>query len=119
MYLIEAIRTLPRAACKVCIATNQEHMRAFHLWNRLGFETLFDDMFYSARLGALKPQRAFFEAVAHRIGPQSEAPLLFDDSEAVIEAARAFGWEAVLYQNLSDFSDHAWVRAARQLGAAG
>ena len=58
----------------------------------------------------MKPDRAFFEAATKRIGPQhGPPPLLFDDSQEVVLAARAFGWEAVTYDRLEDFTTHPWV----------
>ena len=66
-------------------------------------------MFHAARFGALKPGRAFFERAANILGPQVEPPLFFDDSEEVVQAANAFGWEGVLYQDLADCTAHPWV----------
>jgi putative hydrolase of the HAD superfamily len=109
--LLAAIRRLRNApgVGPLYVATNQEHLRAFYLWSTLGLQHVFDDIFYGARLGATKPDRAFFDAISARIGPQSEAPLMIDDSVAVVEAARAYGWEAVLYADLEDFTTHLWV----------
>ena len=70
---------------------------------------IFDDMFYAARLGAMKPDPAFFEAAAERMGPQDGPPLLFDDSEEVVIAARAFGWDAAIYEELEDVTTHPWI----------
>ncbi|GAA3102652.1 hypothetical protein GCM10010520_54740 [Rhizobium viscosum] len=110
IQLLDVVRHLRRAGgSRLYVATNQEHMRAFHLWNRHGFENIFDDMFHAARLGALKPNPAFFERIASVLGPQSEPPLFFDDSEAVVDAAKAFGWEGVVYNQLSDCTGHPWV----------
>lgn len=108
--LFEGIKQLrATGVARLYLATNQEHMRALHLWRELGLGHLFADMFYAARLGAAKPDRAFFEAVAGRLGPQAEVPLLFDDSAKVVEAARAFGWEATLYADATDFFAHPWI----------
>jgi putative hydrolase of the HAD superfamily len=108
--LLALVRALRRTgAARLCVATNQEHLRAFHLWNTLGSRDLFDDMFHSARLGALKPDRRFFARIAALIGPQSEPPLMFDDSPAVVAAASEFGWEGVLFEDLPDCGDHPWV----------
>lgn len=105
---IRRLRTAPGIG-RLYIATNQEHLRAFHLWSALGLQHVFDDIFYGARLKATKPDRAFFEAITSRIGPQDETPLMFDDSVAVVDAARAYGWDAVLYADLEDFTQHPWV----------
>ena len=108
--LLDIVRKLRRAnRARLYVATNQEHMRVFHLWNRLGLEMVFDDIFYSARLGVLKPSHLFFERIAAALGPLGEPPLLFDDSELVVESARAFGWEAVLYDKLADCTLHPWI----------
>ena len=109
--LLDLIRNLQRTgAAKLCIATNQEHLRAFHLWNDLGLRTIFDDMLNSARLGAMKPNRHFFERASELLGNQAEPPLMFDDSPAVVAAANDFGWEGVLYDQIKDCSDHPWIR---------
>jgi putative hydrolase of the HAD superfamily len=109
--LLNGIRRLRTATGvgPLYVATNQEHLRAFHLWSTLGLQHMFDDIFYSARLGATKPDRAFFDAIASRIGLQEEVPLMFDDSVAVVEAARAYGWDAVLYADLEDFTTYPWI----------
>jgi putative hydrolase of the HAD superfamily len=110
MQLLELVRRLRRTgSVRLYVATNQEHMRAFHLWNRHGFENLFDDLFHSARFGELKPGRGFFARASDLLGPQSEPPLFFDDSEAVVEAAKEFGWDGVLYRGIADCAGHAWI----------
>jgi len=111
--LLTAVRELRASgrAGPLYVATNQEHLRAFHLWSALGLQHIFDDIFYAARLGASKPDHRFFEAIMRRVGPQDEPPLLFDDHEAVVEAARGFGWDAVLYNDLEDFTGEPWVAA--------
>ena len=108
LAVIRRLRAAPGVG-RLYIATNQEHLRAFHLWSTLGLQHIFDDMLYAARLGAMKPDVAFFDAAARRMGPQDEPPLLFDDSEEVVGAARAFGWEAATYERLEDVTMHPWV----------
>lgn len=110
MQLLELVRQIRRTGrVRLYVATNQEHTRAFHLWNRHGFENLFDDMFHAARFGELKPGHGFFARASDLLGPQSEPPLFFDDSRAVVDAANAFGWEGVLYEDISDCTEHPWI----------
>lgn len=108
--LLDAIRILKRRDdIRLYIATNQEHLRASWLWSHLGLHDLFDDMFYSARIGARKPDKAFFDFAIRKIGPQAEPPLFFDDTPKVVEGARAAGWEAVRFDTMDDFSSHPWI----------
>lgn len=105
--ILDAVRQLrSKTASPVYLATNQEHLRANWLWQSLGFKDLFDEMFYSARLGVKKPDPAFFAAVEQRTGPFSEPPLFFDDSVRIVESARACGWEAVLVETDDDVLTH-------------
>ena len=110
--LIQLIRILKaNADIRLFIATNQDHTRALWLWEMLGLSDIFEDIFYSARVGIRKPERGFFDFVAARIGLQSEPPLFFDDTPKVIDGARAYGWEAVQFDTIEDFTGHPWVAA--------
>lgn len=113
LALLNLIRRL-RGDAALYIATNQEHLRAFHLWNEVGLKHYFDDMFYAARFGVGKNEAEYYARVVEIVGVDAEAPLLFDDSERVIAAATAAGWEAVLYHDLDNFTDHPWI--AERLG---
>lgn len=87
------------------LATNQEHHRAAYLWNHLGFKELFQDIFYSARLGILKDQTDFFSTINTQLGIRaSERPLFFDDRETVVMTARAAGWDAQIFETAETLS---------------
>lgn len=108
--LLDVVRRLKQSgACRLYVATNQEHLRANWLWSHLGLSELFEDIFYSARIGVQKPHRQYFDFIEHRIGPQDEPPLFFDDSPKVIDGARAHGWEAVLFDTVDDCTSHPWI----------
>jgi putative hydrolase of the HAD superfamily len=110
--LLDIVRVLKkRDDLRLYIATNQDHTRALWLWQSMGLGSLFEDIFYSARIGIRKPERGFFDFVDQRIGPQSEPPLFFDDTPRVVEGARAAGWEAVLFNTVDDFLAHPWIAA--------
>lgn len=108
--LIETIRTLKaKADVRLYIATNQDHTRALWLWDMLGLSDVFEDIFYSARVGVRKPETGFFDFIERKIGPQSEPPLFFDDTPKVIDGARKVGWEAVLFNANEDCTGHPWI----------
>jgi putative hydrolase of the HAD superfamily len=52
---------------------------------------VFDDQFYSCRLGALKSSPAFFAQVLDAIGLPPEEVLFIDDTEEYVETAREVG----------------------------
>lgn len=118
--VIEIAKTLKaQGDCRLYIATNQEHLRAMWLWGKLGLSEIFEDMFYSARLGVRKPEDRYFEHINRAIGPQGEPPLFFDDTPKVVAAAHAHGWEAVLFDTVEDCANHPWVAARlREAGAS-
>lgn len=112
MQLIDLLKALRASGqVRLYMATNQEDLRAFYLWDALGLQHLFDDIFNAARLGATKPDRAFFEAIAARIGPQDAPPLMFDDMPEVAAAATAFGWEGIHADDIEDIRKHPWIAA--------
>lgn len=105
-----AKRLRQRQGVELYIATGQEHYRAAYLWNDLGLKDLFDDMFYSARLGLSKIRTEFFADINARLGiGADEQPLFFDDSEAVVTAARDAGWDAHIFDTIEDLSRNSRV----------
>lgn len=108
--LVDIVRRLKtRDDIKLYIATNQDHTRALWLWHMMGLGELFEDIFYSARVGIRKPERGFFDFIDAKIGPQAEPPLFFDDTPKVIEGARKAGWEAVEFNTNEDCTAHPWI----------
>ncbi len=107
--LVKRLQALPDI--RLFIATNQDHMRAQWLWQTIGLGALFEDMFYSARVGVMKPHRAFFDFAETRMGPLSEPPLFFDDTPKVVDGARLHGWDAVLFRTVDDVLTHPWIAA--------
>jgi putative hydrolase of the HAD superfamily len=83
------------AGIRVYLATNQEHLRAAYLMETLGLAGHVDGIFYSARLGAKKPDMEFFAKVQAAVGLCGEEMLLIDDSSQNIEAALEAGWQAL------------------------
>ena len=79
----------------VYLATNQEHLRASYLMEQLGLAEHVDGIFYSARLGAKKPDLDFFAKVQAAVGLCGEEMLLIDDSRQNIEGALKAGWQAL------------------------
>jgi epoxide hydrolase-like predicted phosphatase len=64
---------------------------------RLG--DLVDMIVYSHEVGMAKPDPRVFALTCERLGVGPEACVLLDDAEANVEAARAFGMQAVLHED--------------------
>ena len=108
--VLDVVRRLRDAGgSRLFLATNQEHMRAQWLWQTLKFGEVFEDMFHSARVGHAKPAKAYFDWVNNRLGRQDEKPLFFDDREDIVKAAETAGWEAVLFNDITDATGHPWI----------
>lgn len=95
--LLGDLAALREAGVALHLATVQEHLRAEHLWSTLGLRRRFDAIHYAADYGCKKPDVAFFEAVGARTGFAPYDMLLIDDSARNVEAARAAGWRAALW----------------------
>jgi putative hydrolase of the HAD superfamily len=93
------------AGHKVFLATNQEHRRADYLMKDMGLGAHVDGIFYSADLGARKPDRGFYLGVSEQLG--AETPVFVDDNLPNVQAARAFGWRA-----------HQWLDGLRLIDLA-
>lgn len=83
------------AGIRVYLATNQEHLRAAYLMEELRLAEHVDGIFYSAALGARKPDVEFFKKVQAGVELPGEEILLIDDDHRNIEAAVRVGWQAL------------------------
>jgi putative hydrolase of the HAD superfamily len=93
--VLAACDELRARGVRIFLATNQEHMRAAYLMDRLHLRNHVDGIIYSAQIAARKPQRAFFDAAARRSGSAPEGIILVDDTQANVDAAIAAGWGAI------------------------
>jgi putative hydrolase of the HAD superfamily len=93
--LLEELSSLRSAGTHVYLATNQEHLRAAWLMEKLGLAEHVDGIFYSAALGVKKPDPEFFTRVQAATGLGAKEILLIDDTHQNIEAAQTAGWQAL------------------------
>ena len=62
----------------------------------LGSATVHESM---GRVGLMKPERAMFDHARDALALDLEHALFIDDHPGNIEAARAFGWQALRFEN--------------------
>jgi putative hydrolase of the HAD superfamily len=110
--LLGSIQALKRSGkVRLFIATNQEHHRARYLMNEMGLSEYFEDIFYSARIGHLKPTAEYFANISRTLTlSPGEKPILFDDTPGVTAAAKAFGWEAIEFVDCGSLHESALMR---------
>jgi len=106
MPVIETLASCPDIILH--IATNQEHTRAAYLWNNVGFQKYFDNIFYSAKLGYFKRDKNFFTAAMKELAitPDQEKIIYFDDDPKNIEVANTMGWDAIVYDQTNQVKGH-------------
>ncbi|MGH1402778.1 MAG: HAD-IA family hydrolase [Alphaproteobacteria bacterium] len=113
--LIKHIETLSKSpTVKLYIATNQEHVRAHYLMQEVGFNKYFTDIFYAARLGALKPALRFYEEIERLHPVPKEEIIFFDDNQDIVDKAIEFGWEAHQFDSPQDIFKSDRVRSLLQ-----
>jgi putative hydrolase of the HAD superfamily len=80
---------------RLFLATNQEALRAAHIWDGVGLRAHFDGMLVSCELGAVKPSPEFFAAADESLGVDDPAEVFFiDDGAENVAAAQSHGWRA-------------------------
>lgn len=85
------VARLRAAGVRVALGTNQQSYRGTYMREHLGYPALFDASFYSHELGAAKPDREFFVAVADGLGLPGDRILFIDDLPGNVRGARRAG----------------------------
>lgn len=79
--------------------SNMPEPYAQHLELAHGFLSLFERGVFSARVRLIKPEPAIFEHAASFLGIEPVQSLLIDDLPRNVAAARAAGWQALLFES--------------------
>lgn len=104
--LVQLIQDLRKAGWNCALGTNQEKYRTDYIRHAMGFEKLFDRLFFSCELGSMKPERSYFDAVCDALECQANSILFFDNEEHYVKAAKEAGWNAQLYTSFENLSDN-------------
>lgn len=98
---VALLRRLHAAGTPLVYLSNMPAPYADHLENTHDFVGLFRDGVFSARVQAIKPERAIFDLAARRFGVPPGELLFFDDHLPNIVAAQAAGWQAVHFTGVA------------------
>jgi putative hydrolase of the HAD superfamily len=101
--VLQAAEALRLPGDTLCVASNQEFLRARYIANEMGFATLFDSLYFSCDLGSAKPREHFYIAVQRDLQLSADQIYFWDDSPPHVHAAAAVGWNAYLFENPESF----------------
>jgi HAD superfamily hydrolase (TIGR01509 family) len=95
--MLEAVRAVRDLGLHCALATNQQNLRGGYMRKSLGFETIFDEQFYSFELGFAKPEAGYFQAIVDRISVAPNRVLFIDDHDGNVAGAREIGIHSELF----------------------
>ena len=90
----EAGHWLDLCPARKVIGTNNEARRADYIARAMGFGARVERIFASGRIGAVKPQAAFYQAIEDWAGLPGGRILLIDDNANYVAGAHRRGWNA-------------------------
>ncbi|HEY0737733.1 MAG TPA: HAD-IA family hydrolase [Herpetosiphonaceae bacterium] len=102
--LVETIAGLRQRGLRCYLATNQESYRIAYMREKMGFDQIFDGIFYSGGLGCKKTDARFYHEVMRATELTGAEILFWDDTFDNIVAARAQGWNAEHYRSFEEFA---------------
>ena len=103
--IIDIINQLRGKGYRVCMGTNQVHERINRIESLIGDK--FNAIFASARIGAMKPDPAFYKHIQRELGSGPGDIIFIDDSVNNVAAALDLGWNAHHYQgDISELEDY-------------
>jgi len=95
--MLAAVRAVRDQGLHCALATNQQNLRGTYMRSSLGFETIFDEQFYSYELGFAKPEAGYFQAIMNRINVAPHRVLFIDDHEGNVAGASELGIHSELF----------------------
>jgi putative hydrolase of the HAD superfamily len=103
--LDDVVPAVRAAGLRLAVLSNapasMEHVVRSSVWSEP-----FDVLVFSAAVGAAKPDPAIYEAVERELGLPGDQLLFFDDRPVNVDAARARGWRAHVWQGADDARRH-------------
>jgi HAD superfamily hydrolase (TIGR01509 family) len=95
--MLDAVRAVRDLGLRCGLATNQQNLRGGYMRSSLGFETIFDEQFYSFELGFAKPEAGYFQTIMDRIGVAPARVLFIDELEDNVGGACQIGIHGELF----------------------
>ena len=113
---VDLLQRLRRPGRPLFYLSNMPAPYADHLEREHDFVRGFSDGVFSARVQLIKPEAEIFEVAARRFGVAPAELVFLDDHPANVAAARAAGWQALLFSHAAqaeaDLRRNGWWPAA-------
>jgi epoxide hydrolase-like predicted phosphatase len=93
--VVHKIRDLKGRGLRLGLLTNNVKEFGEHWRTMFPLEELFEDVVDSSHVGMRKPERGIYELTCSRMGIEPGEAVFIDDNLDNVEAARAYGMEAV------------------------
>jgi len=87
------------AGQRLTLLSNMPRPFADHIEAAHACFSWFEAGVFSGRVGLIKPERAMFDHAREALALDLDHALFIDDHPANIDAARAFGWRALLFED--------------------
>jgi len=101
--IIKIAKLLKEKGIVNLIVTNNSRERIKYLDKKYHLSDYFE-IIGSYDLGVLKPNPAFYQVLKKKYGLKPNEVLYFDDKKETVETLKKLGFQAVVYQNFSQFS---------------
>lgn len=104
--IIDSVKELRNQGIKCYLNTQNEKYSVDYAFKKLELKKYFDGMLSTDKLGFIKSEQKYWEAVYKKLNnPDKKSILCWDDIEKNIEAAKKFGFEAELYTDFNDYKN--------------
>jgi 2-haloacid dehalogenase len=97
--VVEILRRLKEAGYRLYGLSNWPAEKFALVRPQYPFFEWFDDLVISGEVGLAKPEEAIFDLLLERAGRPAGECLLIDDHDSNIRAARALGFQTILFQS--------------------
>lgn len=103
--VIEIVKKIKSLGLKTGLATNQEIHRARYMREVMKLTNIFDDLYISSEIEAMKPQKEYFERTTGKLGLKPSEILFIDDQQNYLNAASASGWQTYQFTSVEDLEE--------------
>ncbi len=99
---VKLIEELKAAGHRLFFLSNMPKPMATHLETNFPLHEWFDGGVFSGRVNFVKPGPEIFELACKHFGVTPESCVFLDDHPENIDAAKALGWDALLFKSATD-----------------